>query len=138
MRPRAAERFHRAAHAAAGGSLRIHFLILKILIQSPIPVRIAPILVCKRRIMRIIKREISFCLRPPEAPRGGVVGLRRFLRRVEGSEPDPGLFPRVTDLSGESTPGAFPHASVSDLGLCGGCRGDVSNGGGGTSPSPHG
>lgn len=60
-------------------------------------------------------REVGLGLGPAEGSGCGIVGSSRVLRRVESSEPDPSLFPGVSDLGCESTPRPLPHAAESDF-----------------------
>lgn len=83
--PRAAGRLDGAAEVAGGGALR------------------------QREVM--VGGEIGLGRRAKEAYGGGIVGSGRGLGGVEGSEPDFGLLPRVTDLGDESAPRPLPDAA---------------------------
>lgn len=54
--------------------------------------------------------EVGFGLGAAEFACGGVVGSRRLLRRVEGSEPDAALLAGISDLRGVSPPRPLPHS----------------------------
>ncbi|CAL9174233.1 unnamed protein product, partial [Musa hybrid cultivar] len=61
-------------------------------------------------VARVGVGEVGLGLGAAELESGGVVGARRLLRRVEGTEPDAALLRGVADLRGVPPPRPLPHA----------------------------
>ena len=59
----------------------------------------------------LLQREIGFSFSAAELTGGGVVRTRRFLGRVEGTEPDAALLAGISDLGSVSAPRPLSNAS---------------------------
>jgi len=82
------------------------------------------------------RREIGLGLGAAKLASGGVVGTRRFLRRIEGAEPNAALLAGISDLSGVSPPGPLPDSSKMRL-LDSGVTVSVNLNGSGLVPGSH-
>lgn len=106
----------RAAHAAAGWPVDLNRLVLG---ESTILLRMAMMTIMalilrvdgRRNRRRLCCGKVSFGLGSTEGACSGIVSAGGVLGRVESTEPDAGLLPRISDLGGESTPWSLSDAS---------------------------
>lgn len=110
------ERLDGAAEAAGGGPACLNDIANRVVVVESRMMRREAVVIVDVVIRGGGRgREVGLGLGPTEGSSGCVVGSSRVLRRVEGAEPDPSLFPGVSNLGGESAPRPLPHAAEPDF-----------------------